>query len=71
MENLKRFIKIGEDRVNVEEIVCYGFGIDEEDERYLYVETKTSDDIYRFYEENEDFDLDEKIAELDALFLMN
>lgn len=70
MENFQRFIKIGDDRVNAEEIVCYGLGADEDDENYLYIETKTSEDIFRYYEEDVDFDLEEKLNELDGIFLI-
>ena len=70
MENLRRFIQVGEDRINAEEIVSYGIGIDEDEDRYLYITVKTSEDIFQYYEEDEDFDLDEKLDEMDALFLM-
>ena len=68
MNDLPRFIKIGEERINVDEIVSYGFAVDED--RYLYVGLKTSDDVLEYYEDDVDFDLDEKIAELDDLFLV-
>ena len=70
MEKLRRFIQVGEDRINAEEIVSYGIGIDEDEDRYLYITVKTSEDIFQYYEEDEDFDLDEKLDEMDALFLM-
>lgn len=70
MERFRRFIKIDADRINVDEIVSYGIGTDEDDETYLYVETKTSEDLFQYYEEDVDFDLEEKIGELDALFLI-
>ncbi|MBQ3725968.1 MAG: hypothetical protein IJR52_00905 [Selenomonadaceae bacterium] len=70
MNDLPRFIKIGEERINVDEIVSYGFAEDEDEERYLYVGLKTSDDVLEYYEDDVDFDLDEKIAELDDLFLI-
>ena len=70
MENLKRFIKIAADRINAEEIVSYGLGTDEDDDRYLYVETKTSEDLFQYYEEDVDFDLEDKLKELDALLLI-
>ena len=70
MKDLPRFIKIGEERINVDEIVSYGFAEDEDEERYLYVGLKTSDDVLEYYEDDVDFDLDEKIAELDDLFLI-
>ena len=70
MENLRRFIKIGEDRLNLEEIVSYGTGTDEDDDNYLYVETKTSEDLFQYYEEDVDFELEEKLKELDDLLLI-
>ena len=70
MNDLPRFIKIGEERINVDEIVSYGFAVDEDEDRYLYVGLKTSDDVLEYYEDDVDFDLDEKIAELDDLFLV-
>ena len=70
MNDLPRFIKIGEERINVDEIISYGFAEDEDEERYLYVGLKTSDDVLEYYEDDVDFDLDEKIAELDDLFLI-
>lgn len=70
MEFLQRFIKIGEDRINAAEIVSYGIGTDEDADNYLYVETKTSEDIFQYYEDDVDFDPKEKIAELDSIFLI-
>ena len=70
MENFKRFIKIGDDRLNAEEIVSYGINLDEDDDRYLYIETKTSEDVFQYYEEDVDFDLEEKLQELDNLLLI-
>ena len=70
MENFQKFIRFGEDRLNVEEIVSYGIAVDEDDDRYLYVEMKTVEDSYTYYDENVDFDLDEKLAELDSLLLI-
>lgn len=70
MANLQRFIKIDDDRINAEEIVSYGLGTDEDDDNYLYVETKTSEELFRYYEEEVDFDLEEKIAELDEMLLV-
>ena len=70
MEDLQRFIKIGEDRINAAEIVSYGLATDEDDDNYLYVETKTSEDLFQYYEDDVDFDLEEKIAELDKIFLV-
>lgn len=70
MANLQRFIKIDDDRINAEEIVSYGLGTDEDDDNYLYVETKTSEELFRYYEEEVDFELEEKIAELDEMLLI-
>ena len=70
MKEFPRFIKLGDERINVEEIVSYGLAVDEDDERYLYVSTKTDEDFYQFYESDE-FDIDKKIKELDDLFLIN
>jgi len=70
MNDLPRFIRIGEERINVDEIVSYGFAVDDDEDRYLYVGLKTSDDVLEYYEDDVDFDLDEKISELDDLFLI-
>ena len=70
MNDLPRFIQIGEERINVNEIVSYGFAVDDDEDRYLYVGLKTSDDVLEYYEDDVDFDLDEKISELDDLFLI-
>ena len=71
MENLKRFIQIGNDRINLCEIVSYGIAADEDDEEFLYIETKTSEDTFQYYAEDVDFNPEEKIAELDALLLID
>ena len=75
MENLRRFIKIGNDRINANDIVSYGLDtdLDEDDEeyRFLYVETRMGDEIFQYDEDDVDFDLDEKVAELDDLFLIS
>ena len=70
MKDLPRFIKIGEERINVDEIVSYGLAEDEDEDRYLYVETRTSDGTFQYYEDDADFDLDEKVSELDDLLLI-
>jgi hypothetical protein len=74
MKDLPRFIQLDETRINVDEIVSYGLATDwnddDEEYRYLFVETKTSEEIFRFDEDDADFDLDDKIAELDELFLI-
>lgn len=69
MDGLKRFIQFDDDRINLEEIVSYGSGSDEDDDRYLYVETKTSEDVFQYYEEDSDFDIDDKLEELDSILL--
>lgn len=70
MKDLPQFIKLDNIRINVDEIVSYGLAIDEDEDNYLYIETKTSEDIFEFYEEDVDFNLEEKLAELDALLLV-
>lgn len=70
MENLQRFIKFDDERINAAEIVSYGIAIDEDDDRYLYVETKTSEDFFRYYEGEVSFDLEEKLGEMDGLLLI-
>ncbi len=74
MKELPRFIKIGDDRINIDEIVSYGLATDwdeDEDEeyRYLYVDTKKDEGLFQYNEDDVDFDLDEKISELDDLLL--
>ena len=69
MENLQRFIRICDDRINVEEIIRYGLGTDDDDDNYLYVETKTSEDYFTYYE-TDDLDIDDKLEELDRIFLI-
>ena len=70
MEGLRKFIQLGEDRINAEEIVSYGLGTDEDGDRYLYIETKTSEDLFQYYEDDVDFDVEEKVEELDGIFLI-
>ena len=70
MRDFPQFIKLGEERINVEEIVSYGFAVDEDEERYLYITIKTCEDAFEYYEDDVDFDLDEKVAELDDMFLV-
>lgn len=74
MKDLPRFIQLDDTRINVDEIVSYGLGTDlnEDDEEYhyLFVETKTSDDLFLFDEDDVDFDLDDKLAEMDEMFLI-
>lgn len=70
MKDLPRFIQMGLDRINVDEIVSYGVAADEDNDNYFYIETKTSEDIFQYYPEDVDFDLDEKLAEMDELFLI-
>lgn len=66
----RRFIKIGDDRINAEEIVSYGIRTDEDDDNYLFVETKTSEDLFYYYEDDVDFELEDKLKELDDMFLI-
>ena len=68
MKELPRFIKLEEDRINLEEIVSYGLAEDEDEDAYLYVNTSDGNDFF-YYDENVEFDLDEKVAELDDLLL--
>ena len=70
MDILQRFIKFDEDRINLYEIVSYGLATDEDDEEYLYIETKTSEDVFQYYAEDVDFDLEDKIEELDSILLL-
>ena len=70
MESFQRFIRLGDERINVEEIVSYGIAEDEDEDRFLYIETKTSEDLFRYYEESVDFDLEEKLGEMDGLLLI-
>ena len=70
MKDLPRFIKIGDDRINTDEIVSYGLAADEDDDTYLYVETRTSEDVFQYYAENVDFNLETMLAELDNLLLV-
>jgi len=69
MESFQRFVKLDDDRINVTKIISYGLAVDEDDDRYLYVNT-TDDDSYSYYDEDVEFDLDEKISELDSLLLV-
>lgn len=90
MRDFPRFIMLGDDRINVDEIVAYGIKYDDgddddeffegskdasdnedyEDERCLYVETKTSAFDFEYWEGDIDFDIDAKLVELDAMFLV-
>ena len=70
MEDLQRFIRIGDDRIKIDEIIGYGLGTDEDDDNYLYIKTKTDDDPFYYYEDNADFELEEKLDELDGIFLL-
>ena len=69
MKDLPRFIKLDDVRINAEEIVSYGLAEDEDGSEYLYIETKTSEDIFECYQEDATFDIKSKLAELDDLFL--
>ena len=66
----QKFIIIGDDRINAEEITSYGLATDEDDDRYLYINTKTDEDFWQYYEDDVDFGLEDKLRELDDLFLM-
>ena len=83
MRDFPRFIKLGEDRINVDEIVAYGIKVyvDEDGEPYeddedgesnecLFVETKTGDFDFEYDENDLGCSLDEKLVELDAMFLV-
>ncbi|MBR1804945.1 MAG: hypothetical protein IJ774_01015 [Selenomonadaceae bacterium] len=77
MRDLPRFIRLGDDRINVEEIVAYGtkFFVDEDgeiddDSECLYVETKTSEFDFEYDEDDLGCSFDEKLVELDAIFLI-
>lgn len=70
MNDLPRFIKLDNIRINLDEIVSYGMAIDEDDDNYLYIETKTSEDVFEFYTDDVDFDLEEMLDELDNLLLI-
>ena len=84
MRDFPRFIKLGDDRINVDEIVDYGIRYDSEEyvnedgtpledyepDRCLYVETKTSELDFEYWEEEVDFDIDTILVELDAIFLV-
>ena len=77
MRDFPRFIKLAEDRINVDEIVAYGtkFYVDEdgeidEDSECLYVTTKTNEFDFEYDEDDLGCSLDEKLVELDAMFLV-
>ncbi len=70
MNDFQKFIQIGDDRLNAEEITSYGIAVDEDDDRYLYINTKTDDDFWQYYEDDVDFDLEDKLDELDKMFLL-
>ena len=69
MENFQRFVKLDNDRINVTKIISYGLAEDEDGDEYLYVNT-ADDDNFSYYAEDVDFDLDEKLSELDSLLLI-
>ena len=70
MENLQRFIKIGEDRIDATEIVRYGLGTDDDGDNFFYLETTTSEDFFSYYDEELDSSLEEKLEEWDRIFLI-
>lgn len=70
MEGFQKFIKLGDERINVEEIVSYGIATDEDEDRYLYITLKTVEDAFTYYEDDVDFDLEDKLSEMDRLLLI-
>ena len=70
MEGFQKFIRLGDERINVEEIINYGIAEDEDEDRYLYITMKTCDDSFTYYEDDVDFDLEDKLAEMDRLLLI-
>ena len=84
MRDFPRFIKIDDDRINVDEIVSYGIRYDTEQyyhedgtpvedyepDRCLYVATKTDEFDFEYWEEDVEFDIDKMLVELDAMFLI-
>ena len=70
MEGFQKFIKLGDERINVEEIVSYGIAVDEDEDRYLYITLKTVEDSFSYYEDDVDFDLEDKLSEMDRLLLI-
>ena len=77
MRDFPRFIRLGDDRINVDEIVAYGikFYLDDdgevdEDTECFFVETKTSDFDFEYDEDGLGCSFDEKLVELDAIFLI-
>lgn len=70
MENFQRFITIGDDRINVAEIVSYGVAVDEDEDSYIYVNTSDGNDFSYYDDEDNDFDVEDKLAELDSLLLI-
>ncbi len=75
MKELPRFIKIGDDRINVDDIAGYGLDTDIDEHnvlrRYLYVEMKTGDYILQYLENEVDFNIDDKLGDLDKLLLID
>lgn len=70
MENFQRFVRIGDDRINVNEIISYGLKTDEDDDTYLYIDTKSDENVFAYYEDDLDVELEEKLGELDGLLLI-
>lgn len=70
MENFQRFVRLGDDRINVNEIISYGLKTDEDDDTYLYIDTKSDENIFAYYEDDLDVELEEKLGEHDGLLLI-
>lgn len=70
MENFQRFVRLGDDRINVNEIISYGLKTDEDDDTYLYIDTKSDENVFAYYEDDLDVELEEKLGELDGLLLI-
>lgn len=65
---LKWFIKLGDHRIRISEIVAYGISeYATENDGSLFVKLKNRADTFKFDED--EINIDEKIAELDRLFL--
>ncbi len=70
MNDLRRFIKIGEDRIDVGDIASYGLGTDEDGDNFLYINVRTGEDSFQYYADDVDCELEEKLNELDELLLI-
>lgn len=72
----KCFVKFGDDRINIAEIVSYGSipesGYIVQEDSYLYIETKTFNDknlVRKYFSSVGKFDIYAKLEELDALLV--